>query len=199
MPTHQRDLTALLGSRICHDLISPLGAIGNGVELLQMGGSIDGPEMGLIVESVANANARIRFFRVAYGAAREGQKISNSELRDILKSFGAGGRVSYEWNVLSDLPRSEGKLAFLLIQCLESAMPYGGNIVVEHDGAQWQLLGRAEKMKINPEIWGVMSDPNTSVEVTPALVHFALVPEALKATQKKMNAELRETEISIRF
>lgn len=199
MPTNKRDLTALLGSRICHDIISPLGAIGNGVELLQMGGSIDGPEMGLIVESVANANARIRFFRVAYGAARDGQKISNSELRDILKHFASGGRVSYEWSVSSDQPRTDIKLAFLLIQCLESAMPYGGIIAVEHDGAHWHLSGRAEKMKIEPEIWGVMSDANASVDVTPALVHFALVPEALKSAQKKMNAELRETEISIRF
>ena len=54
------DLTALLGSRICHDLISPIGAISNGVELLLMDNVAKGPEMTLIAESVANANARIR-------------------------------------------------------------------------------------------------------------------------------------------
>jgi histidine phosphotransferase ChpT len=65
----QPDLAALIGSRICHDLISPIGAIGNGVELLLMEASGKGPELSLISESVAAANARIRFFRVAFGAA----------------------------------------------------------------------------------------------------------------------------------
>ena len=69
------DLAALLGSRICHDLISPIGAIGNGLELLMMDGSAAGPEMALISESVGNANARIRFFRVAYGLAQGNQRL----------------------------------------------------------------------------------------------------------------------------
>jgi histidine phosphotransferase ChpT len=73
MSLSPRDLTSLIGSRICHDLISPLGAIGNGVELLAMSGTAPGPEMDLISQSVENANARIRFFRVAFGAARGGQ------------------------------------------------------------------------------------------------------------------------------
>ena len=59
--TDQTDLSALLGSRICHDLISPIGAIGNGVELLMMEGGTPSPELVLIAESVAAANARIRF------------------------------------------------------------------------------------------------------------------------------------------
>jgi len=58
MTKQDRDLTALIGSRICHDLISPLGAIGNGVELLQLSGMGDSPEMALISESVTNANLR---------------------------------------------------------------------------------------------------------------------------------------------
>ena len=63
------DLAALIGSRICHDLISPIGAIGNGVELMMMDGTAKTPELALIAESVANANARIRYFRVAFGSA----------------------------------------------------------------------------------------------------------------------------------
>ena len=54
------DLAALVGSRICHDLISPIGAIGNGVELLSLTDGDTGAEMDLINESVQNANARIR-------------------------------------------------------------------------------------------------------------------------------------------
>lgn len=63
------DIASLVGSRICHDLISPIGAISNGVELIGMTQGTDGAEMSLINDSVQNANARIRFFRVAYGSA----------------------------------------------------------------------------------------------------------------------------------
>ena len=70
--THpEDDLVALVGSRLCHDLISPLGAIGNGVELLTMTATTLSPELQLITESVAAANARIKFFRLAFGRAGE--------------------------------------------------------------------------------------------------------------------------------
>ena len=69
------DLAALIASRICHDLISPIGAIGNGVELLAMEPGGPRPEMALISESVANANARIRFFRICFGQASSDQLV----------------------------------------------------------------------------------------------------------------------------
>lgn len=61
------DIAALVSARICHDLISPIGAIGNGVELLMLDKAAASPEMDLISESVTQASARIRFFRLAYG------------------------------------------------------------------------------------------------------------------------------------
>ena len=78
------ELNALIGSRICHDLISPLGAIGNGIELLTMSGMSAAPEITLISESVDNANARIRFFRIAFGAASADAVTSHSEVTGIL-------------------------------------------------------------------------------------------------------------------
>ncbi len=87
IPTrHKPDLAALLGSRICHDLISPLGAIGNGVELLAMSGQ-SGPEMAMIEDSVRNANARIRFFRMAFGPASADQSASRTETLAILADY----------------------------------------------------------------------------------------------------------------
>ena len=54
------DITGLVGARICHDLISPIGAIGNGIELLGLTGVAPGPEMQLISDSAAGAQARVR-------------------------------------------------------------------------------------------------------------------------------------------
>ena len=117
------DLTALIGSRICHDLISPIGAIGNGVELLMMDGATKGPEIALIAESVANANARIRYFRVAFGSAGRDQRIGRGEVASIIEDTTRGGRMLIDWQSPQDLARREVKLAFLAIQCCETAMP----------------------------------------------------------------------------
>ena len=65
------DLSALIGSRICHDLINPLGAIANGVELIALTVAEQTPEMLLFAESVEAANARIEFFRLAYGTGEQ--------------------------------------------------------------------------------------------------------------------------------
>ena len=71
------DLAALVGSRICHDLVNPLGAIGNGAELLVMEDSRLGPLARLIGDSVESATARLRLYRLAFGppgAERIGQQ-----------------------------------------------------------------------------------------------------------------------------
>ncbi|MDZ4096783.1 MAG: histidine phosphotransferase family protein [Paracoccaceae bacterium] len=198
MPDHL-DLTALLGSRICHDLISPIGAIGNGVELLMMEGATKGPEIALISESVANANARIRFFRVAFGTSSGDQRIGRAEVQGILSDLTRGGRLTIDWQGPADLPRREAKLAFLLIQCLETAMAYGGRITVERGDNRWTLTGHATKMKIDPDLWELLSNPAAAAEIGPAQVHFALVPEELRRQNRQLCAEIRETEIRLGF
>lgn len=171
------DLAALIGSRICHDLISPLGAIGNGLELLQMaGGSAAGPEMALIGESVASANARIRFFRVAYGRAGPESRMGRNELRGLIGDVTRGGRLRVDWLVAGDVARAEAKLAFLMIQCLEAALPYGGQIAVDRDAQGWQARAEAEKLRYDPELWAWLSGSGTRAEITPAQAQFALAP-----------------------
>ncbi|MBL9060119.1 MAG: histidine phosphotransferase, partial [Mangrovicoccus sp.] len=116
------DLVALIGSRICHDLISPIGAIGNGIELIGLTGSGAGPEMALISESVTNAQARIRFYRLAFGAGKGGQNVTGAEAAEILRDVYGSSRLGVEWEPRGEILRPEAKLVFLLIQCLESAM-----------------------------------------------------------------------------
>lgn len=199
MTTSPRDLTALLGSRICHDLISPLGAISNGVELLAMTGVGSSPEMALIAESVTNANARIRFFRVAFGAASEGQMISAREVRDILHGMTAGSRFSIDWAVEEDTPRREAKLALLLIQCFETAMPWGGKVSVTRDGNDWMLTGSAERVKIEPELWDVLSNPMTSHDVSAAQIQFLLAPLSAAEMGRKLSVATSDQGATFRF
>jgi histidine phosphotransferase ChpT len=187
--TDKPDLMALLGSRICHDLISPIGAIGNGVELLMMGGSAQGPEMALIADSVANASARIRFFRVAFGIASQDQRMARLEIAGIMADLTLGGRITIDWAGPSDVARREAKLLFLLVMCMESALPFGGRIAVAHDD-RWVMTATSPKLKIDTGLWDIVLNPTAAHNLTPAQVHFALVPEELRRQERRMTTEL---------
>ena len=194
------DLTALVGSRICHDLISPLGAIGNGVELLTLtGGGAGGAEMALISESVASANARIRFFRIAFGAAEPGRSLSRGEIVSVLEDSGRTGKVRVSWRAPGDVSRMEAKLAFLLLQCFETAMPFGGGVEVRPERGRWRLVGVADKLRVDPAAWGVLSDGAGAASVTPAQVHFALAPDLARRMGRRLDVQLTPERIEIAY
>jgi histidine phosphotransferase ChpT len=199
MAQSELDLAALISSRICHDLISPIGAINNGLELLGMSGqSLDTPEMALINESVQNASARIRFFRIAYGAASE-QEIGRAEVISILNDMMGGGRLSVEWGPLEGQPRDVVRLALLAIQCLETAMPYGGRIEVSSSRKQWKIHGKSEKFNQIDTLWSAVSSVETAPDIAPAHVQFALLPAAAKEQNRDVRVTRTATDITIQF
>ena len=193
------DMDALIGSRICHDLISPLGAIGNGVELLSMAGLPDIPELTLISESVRNANARIRFFRIAFGATPDGSRIGNSELRSVLADLYRGNRLIVEWRVQEDVGRAEAKLAFLALQCLESALPWGGRVKVTLTDDRWNLFSTADRLKLDAPLWEMLTNPRSLAPIQPSTVHFALIHPVASRLGRRVATSIGDTSISISF
>ncbi len=136
---NSQDLSALVASRLCHDLGNPLGAVSNGVELLQMSGMANSPEMALIADALRDTEARLRFFRIAYGAARPDQHISEREARNIMSQMYGAGRLRVDWLLTGDLPRHHVKSAFLMIACAEAALPMGGGISQSHSQSAARL------------------------------------------------------------
>ena len=194
------DLATLVGSRICHDLISPIGAIGNGVELMSLtGGGDSSAEMALIADSVENASARIRFFRVAFGAATPGQTFPRRDVVKILADTARGGRISYDWQVDGDADRTDVRSAFLLFQCFETAMCHGGNITVRRDGTTWTLTARAERFRIDPDLWASLTQPGRHVVETASQVQFALLPQVMADCGSRLAITKGETEMTATF
>ncbi len=171
----ETNFAALIGSRICHDLISPVGAINNGIELIQMTTPSLGPEMALISESVTNASARIRFFRIAFGAAGE-QMVGRAEVISILKDVYAGTRLTVVWGPVEPEPRQRLRLTFLALLCMETAMPYGGRIEVANDGDRISITGHADKFKIDDTLWNAINGSQPDYDLRPAQVQFGLLP-----------------------
>ncbi|MEM6385686.1 MAG: histidine phosphotransferase family protein [Pseudomonadota bacterium] len=192
-------LNDLIGSRICHDLISPLGAIGNGVELLSMSGVSAVPEITLIAESVENANARIRFFRIAFGAASHDAIIGNSEVRRVLSDLYRGNRISVDWRLVEDTRRIEAKLAFLILQCFESALPWGGKVAVTRNGETWSIFGTSERLKVENELWDLLPKSPRMPDVSPSNVHFALVAPTAEIAGRQVRTSFNGNAISVSF
>jgi histidine phosphotransferase ChpT len=193
------ELTSLIGSRICHDLISPLGAIGNGVELLAMSEVAKGPEMSLIAESVENANARIRFFRVAFGAASKGQKLGRAEVLDLLSRLTRAGRLSIQWKVDGDTDRGETKLAFLCLQCLEATMPWGGRITVTARDGTWSLVAEAPRLRELTDLWAAFDSGVAHPGLAAAEVEFVLAPVWACEAGYRLTREAAPGRIALNF
>ena len=196
--TDQADLAALIASRICHDLISPIGAISNGVELLEME-IADRPELALLSESAGNANARIRFFRISFGAASPDQRIARSEVLSVLAGLAAGNRITTSWTSAPDLARREVRLAFLVLQCLETALPYGGKVTIREEDASWAIQAEAPRLKLDQPLWNILRGSPAPAGLAANAVQFALVPTALAALGRKLAVTTGETSISLTF
>lgn len=193
------DLAALVGSRICHDLISPIGAIGNGMELLSLTGGDSSAEMALINDSVDHANARIRFFRIAFGAAGPDQMVGRAEITAILADLAKGGRYSYQWQPTGDARRAMVRCAFLMVQCLETALPLGGSITIDHDDDTWHLVGTGRRIVVDPDLWATLTDPHSDYPHSPAQVQFALLPAMLAEQGGRLALDVTDTRISATF
>ncbi|MEM9578374.1 MAG: histidine phosphotransferase family protein [Pseudomonadota bacterium] len=191
-------LSALIGSRICHDLISPIGAINNGLELLDMSGGAPGPEMDLIQESVGNASARIRYFRVAFGAAGE-QMMGRAEIVSILKDVMQGARLHVAWGPMDAQPRSSVRMAFLALLCVETAMPYGGRIEISQEDGHWLLHGHGDKLNIDEDMWRILATKEAPADLRPAQVQFALLPLIAADLGRRVISEIDENEVKLRF
>jgi histidine phosphotransferase ChpT len=193
------DLATLVGSRICHDLISPIRAIGNGLELLALTDGNPGAEMNLIADSVQNANARIRFYRIAYGAASTEQMLGSADVLSFISVLARGGRFTYFWQVAEDRPRREVRCALLLLQCFEAAMPVGGDIHVSVIDGRWVLSAECLRFNIDPCLWDRLATGDTAFTYSAAQVQFALLPCMLQEAGRALKVKMSSDRIVVSF
>lgn len=198
-------MAALVSSRLCHDIVSPLGAIGNGLELLQLSGAFPGiaacDEMQLIVESVEAARARVRWFRMAFGHAAADQRLSLAELSALLADVEKGGRIRLRLDAGGDLPRIEARMILLGLMCLETAMPWGGSVLICRGASGWRLVAEASRTRLDPALWSWLdADPGRErPEPTSSEVHFPLLAGFARAANRPLAWELDETGGEIAF
>jgi len=134
----QLELAALLCSRVCHDLISPVGAIVNGLEVLDDAKSADDREfaLNLIRKSARTASAKLQFCRLAFGAAGSaGAQIDTGDAENMARGFLEDDKTRLTWNLPRTLqPKNRVKLLLNMLILAQQAIPRGGTLTVEATG-----------------------------------------------------------------
>jgi histidine phosphotransferase ChpT len=134
------DLAALLCSRVCHDVIGPVGAIINGLEMLdeEQDAEMRGFALELIRKSAGQASARLQFCRLAFGAAGSaGASIDTCDAATVARGLFRGERTELEWNVPPcRMPKNHVKLILNLCLIAATAIPRGGVIEVTLSGTE---------------------------------------------------------------
>jgi histidine phosphotransferase ChpT len=129
------ELAALLCSRVCHDLISPVGAIVNGLEVLDDNPKPDDREfaLDLIRKSAKTASARLQFCRLAFGAAGSaGAQIDLGDAQSMAKGHFEDGKITIAWNLPRLLlPKNRVKLVLNLLVIAQQMIPRGGVLTVD--------------------------------------------------------------------
>ncbi|HLL26865.1 MAG TPA: histidine phosphotransferase family protein [Xanthobacteraceae bacterium] len=150
------DLAALVCSRVCHDVISPVGAIVNGLEVLadEKDDKMREVALDLIRKSAVQASARLQFARLAFGAAGSaGAQIDLGDAAEVAKGALADDRLKLVWNLPRVLlPKNRVKLLLNLLMIAATAIPRGGTLTVDPVGEGEAMGFRLRAEGTNPRI-----------------------------------------------
>ncbi|HZH28379.1 MAG TPA: histidine phosphotransferase family protein [Azospirillaceae bacterium] len=193
LPSHEAQLrvTELVASRICHDLLSPVTAIGNGVELIEEMGDAFGDEaLGLIASSARVAARRLDMFRFAYGAA--GQSVSMGDAGPVAERYFAETRVALQWGPTPDLPEGAARLALLMLLLAEEALPSGGSLRVGGMGRGLSVLATGRKAGLRPEVETAALGGASDEPLSPRSILGFLVGQVASAVRADLVIERSE-------
>ena len=163
------EFAALLVSRVCHDLVSPIGAVVNGLEVLEeeRDAAMRADALKLVASSAALAAARLQFARIAFGTAGSaGAELDLSEVGRMVGGFLSGGKIRLEWDAAPvNWPKDWAKLLMNCVVVAADTLPRGGAISVktsESTGAPGFLItSTGQGARLNEEVARVLrSEPS---------------------------------------
>jgi histidine phosphotransferase ChpT len=197
MPLPDLDLAALLVSRVCHDLISPVGAISNGMEILE---DEQDPDMrkhalALIEHSVGQARSRLLFARLAFGAmGSAGAEIPLREAGQVASEFFRGGKPRFQWES-SDaaLDKEIVKIALNLAQIGADCIPRGGALTCRvdatADGAKISVTAEGPRANLAQDVVAALTGTLDLGDLTGRTI----APHVIALLARKLNGRIIHT------
>lgn len=150
-------LAALMSARICHDLISPVGALNTALEILSDKDNTDMHKdaMDLIQHSANQATSKLKFLRLAFGAGQSTPgELSLDDVKSLVHDLYAGGKVNYEWHAsIHGIDKRYARLLLNLIMIATQSIPRGGEMKIslerQESGISMRLVSQGPKARLD--------------------------------------------------
>ena len=197
------DLAAAVASRICHDLVSPVGAVVNGVDLMREMGGSDPEAANMIGQSAGRASALLQLYRVAFGAAPEdAQPVSRGALRDLAAVLAQPPRVTLDWQGDGPpLARREARLLALMGMCASSVTGMRGAIrlrMAAEAALPAAAVVEAEAFSSTLDMLDLLEGGGAEDPISPRAVEFVLAREAAAAVGARLGVDRGAGQVVIR-
>lgn len=193
------DLAALLCSRVCHDVISPVGAIANGLEVLE---EEDDEEMrkiamDLVTRSAKQASAKLQFCRLAFGAAGSaGASIDLGEAGDVARMFVGEEKVTLDWQAPRETrPKQEVKLLLNMMLMGMSAVPRGGTVTVASSSGLMEVRAAGEHAKIPERSQSLLAGTVEASELDARLVQVYYATRLAESAGYDLVAQMEDASV----
>jgi histidine phosphotransferase ChpT len=198
-------LAASVSSRICHDLVSPVGAVVNGVDLVREMGAADHTEaIGMIGQSAERASALLQLYRIAFGTAEaEAQGVARGALADHAAVLFAPPRIVLEWQGREGppLPRREARLLTLLLLCGRAILGVRGSILLRtapRSAVPLSLEVTTDNPSSGADLLPLLeSGMNGGDQVSPRAVEFVLAENAARELNLRIDIKREPGRITI--
>lgn len=195
-------VSALMSSRICHDLINPVGALSSGLEVLadpSMDESMKEAAIDLIRSSAERAVALLKYARLAYGAAGgRGAELPLDEARDALLAMFAGTKCQLDWRVATgQAPKDEVKALLVFALSAGDCVPRGGVVTVEGSAGHYEITASGVRLFLNDEL--IRAAAGETIEMKPKFAPHFLAGIAARRTGGEVSAALEDEKATFRL
>jgi len=200
------DLAALLCSRVCHDVISPVGAIVNGLEVLEdeNEASMRDFAFDLIRKSARQASARLQFARLAFGAAGSaGASIDLGDAEQVARGMFQDDKITLNWEgPRALLPKNKVKLLLNLILLATHAVPRGGSIAVKIVGAlespTFTLVAKGPLARVPAHVEALLAGEPENGNIDAHAIQPFYAGMVARAAQMSVSFAIEGDEVTIR-
>lgn len=206
-------IAELLCARLCHDLTGPIGAVNNGAEFLsEEGFNMQNQAVELIVSSAFSAVTRLQFYRLAYGAVKEGGEADLSDKQKLALDFFAGSKITLDWPD-SHTEASGVSVSLKMVRLLynvlivaSSSLVRGGTIAVrlgqddgEAGGKWFTVVAQGAGLKWDAQIGKMLSGNFVPADLDPKNVQFGLTKRFADDLGAELSYSATDEELSMRI
>ena len=164
--TEKPDIIALVTARMSHDLTSPIGAIGNGVELVEFRGKSLSEEGELVKASLKAIVAKLKLFRIAFGQFNAEEMLNATKISAVQTAWNVTGRIHVDF-IPNQLRKTDIKTCLLILQSIQVAMPQGAKVVVKIAEGRRIIHAIGPKVTFDEALWSALTHKQIAPDIPP--------------------------------